>query len=125
MHGRCVYVACTLHTLIQFKIRNRLPLVRGHEPSVVFSAARQVDDQLFLVVVEGGEHGFQAGHGELGVGEEVGGYDDLLGGRRMNGLADVYVYLCVVCGMVCGLVYDMVCSICYMVCVCVCVFQPT
>lgn len=67
-----------LLTLIQFEIRHGLPFVGGDEPLVVFAAARQVDDQLVLVVVEGGEHGVQTVHAEDAVGEEVGCYDDLL-----------------------------------------------
>lgn len=65
-------------TLAHFHIGNGLPLVHSHKPLVfALTATRKVDDQLGLVVVEGGEDGVEVGLGELAVGEEVGGYDDL------------------------------------------------
>ena len=57
------------HTLVEFKIRDCLPLVCCDEPLVVFSAAGQVDDELGLVVSERVEYALEALFAELGRGE--------------------------------------------------------
>lgn len=71
-----------------FHVGDGLPLVHGDEPlAVLFSlgslgslhaATAEVDDQLGLVAVQGGEDGVEVRLGEFAVGEEVGGYDDLM-----------------------------------------------
>jgi hypothetical protein len=44
-----------MRTLIQFKVRDSLPLVRRYEPLVVFPSTTEVDDEFRFVVVEGVE----------------------------------------------------------------------
>lgn len=71
-------------TLVYLHVRYGLPLVHGDEPprggagALLLPAAAQVDDQLVLVAVEGGEDGVEPGLAELPGREEVGRYDDLL-----------------------------------------------
>ena len=55
--------------MVEFKIRDCLPLVCCDEPLVVFSAAGQVDDELGLVVSERVEYALEALFAELGRGE--------------------------------------------------------
>jgi hypothetical protein len=64
--------------LIQFKIRNRLPLVRRNEPLFVFPATTEVYDEFGHVVVEGVEDGGKAVHGESGRGKKIRSYYYLL-----------------------------------------------
>jgi hypothetical protein len=48
-----------VHTLIQLKVRDSLPLIRRYEPAIVFPPAAEIDDEFGFVVVERGEYGLQ------------------------------------------------------------------
>lgn len=56
-------------TFRDLKCGDGLPFVHGYEPSVSSSTARQVDDQLFLVVTQGFQDGFESVKGKLAIGK--------------------------------------------------------
>ncbi len=65
-------------TFAHFHVGDGLPLVHGDEPLVAaMSPAAEIDHQLALVTVQGGEDRVQAGLGEGAIGKEKGGDDDL------------------------------------------------
>lgn len=45
-------------TLIELKLGNGLPLVRGYEPLIILSPTRKIHDELLFIVFEGLEDGF-------------------------------------------------------------------
>ena len=65
-------------TLIQFKVCDSLPFIRGDEPFVVLLSTRKINDKLILVVAESVQDGLQTIHGKFGVWEKVGCDDYLL-----------------------------------------------
>ena len=67
-----------LLTLIQFEVRNGLPLVGRNKPSFIFPPTTEINNKFILVVVQGAEDSFESGWRESRGGEEVGCDDHLL-----------------------------------------------
>jgi hypothetical protein len=49
-----------IHTLINFHIRDGLPLVHSHKPSIILPPTTEVDNKLFLVTIESFENHVKA-----------------------------------------------------------------
>jgi hypothetical protein len=69
-------------TFVDSEIGDRLPPVHGHTPPAFDATTAEVDDELFLVAAESGQHSLQAVERKCAGWEEERGDDDLPRGKE-------------------------------------------
>jgi hypothetical protein len=67
-----------MQTFIDFHIRDHLPFIHSHKPSIILPPATKINDKLLLVSIKGCEYRVETFLRELAGREEERSYNDLL-----------------------------------------------